>query len=300
MPIGSLTTAWDSAAVTSSYDSRLHPAFPDSVKSMYDGNLKRRLAEAQRNSAIVFNGPTYSLRGYHLAVNNPITESTDLQLLLGPTCFYDYLATNLSAAHQDIPKDVLESMSTLDIERLGLSNQLAVNFSVITSDDKLMFQRRSTRVANFPGQLGNGVNGTMQRGTDGHAGDETETGTPDPVAAVIRECQEELGIAPPRSDIKVYGIAVDHRYYQPLLIGEIQIKATFDQIKSAAMAWARDKFEYSSFECIPLTPESVSESLVTDAWAPVAALTSLATIVQHAGREEVQAALRRFGEVRID
>jgi hypothetical protein len=182
MPIGSLTTAWDSAAVTSSYDFRLHPAFPDSVKSMYDGNLKRRLAEAQRNSAIVFNGPTYSLRGYHLAVNNPITESTDLQLLLGPTCFYDYLATNLSAAHQDIPKDVLESMSTLDIERLGLSNQLAVN----------------------------------------------------------------------------------------------------------------------SFECIPLTPESVSKSLVTDAWAPVATLTSLATIVQHAGREEVQAALRRFGEVRID
>jgi isopentenyldiphosphate isomerase len=299
MPIGSLTTAWDSEAVTSSYDPRLHPAFPGSVRSVYDRNLKYRLTEAERNSAVVFNGPTYSLRGYNLAVNDPVTESTDLKLLLGSTCFYDYLATNLSIAHGDIPQDVLESMSALDIEHLGLSNQLAVNFSVITSDGKLMFQRRSTRVANFPGQLGNGVNGTMQRGTDGHVGDETEAGTPDAVAAVIRECHEELGIIPPRSDIKVYGIAVDHRYYQPLLVGEIQIQATFDQIRSAAMAWARDKFEYSSFECIPLTPESVCKSLVTDAWAPVAALTSLGTIVQHAGREEVQVALRRFEEVTI-
>lgn len=299
MPIGSLTTAWDAQAVTAAYDAKLRPSFSPLLKSVYDRNLKCRLAEAERNSAIVFNGPTYSLRGYRLAVNDPVTEATDLELFLGTTCFYDYMATNLSVAHGDVPHEVIESMSSLDVEHLGLSNQLAVNFSVITSDGKLMFQRRSMRVANFPGQLGNGVNGTMQRGTDGHVGDENEMGSPDPIAAVIRECHEELGIVPLRSDIKVYGVVVDHRYYQPLLVGEVKIRATFDQITSAAMAWARDKFEYSSFECIPLAVETVSKSLMMDPWAPVAALTSLATIVQHAGREQTQAALRRFEEVTI-
>ena len=293
MRVGNLMTAWSQDLIHASYKPGCHSNIPKSVQGVYGRNLQRRIAEAQRDGVVIFDGPSYALCDYRIFVDNPITKSTRLELLLGPTSYYNYLATNLSVPCGDLPDDVLKILPSVEIPDLPLSNQFAINFSIVTSDNRLVLQRRSSRVANYPRRLANGVNGTTQRGVDQHAGDESEAGDPDPIATVRRECHEEIGILPARSSIISYGIAVDHRYYQPLLIGEVNIGVTFEEVHSAAMAWAEDKFEYSNFESLPLTPDRISESFVTDSWMPVCALTTLATLIHRVGRTEVQDAFER-------
>jgi hypothetical protein len=92
-----------------------------------------------------------------------VTERTKIELLLGPTTFYEYLATNQSLRETHLRRAFASLVSGSDVGRLPLSHQLAANFSVITSDGFFVLQRRSHRVANFPGLLASGVNATMQR-----------------------------------------------------------------------------------------------------------------------------------------
>ncbi|GAB3661164.1 hypothetical protein GCM10027589_23260 [Actinocorallia lasiicapitis] len=299
MPIGSLLTRWAADAITAVYDPDLRPEFPERYPAVYDKNLRKRMDEAKAGDLLMFNGTTYALRDYRVSVPDPVTEDTHLQLRLGPTCFFDYLATNFSAASADLPLELLRTLPGRDISEIPLSNQLAMNFSVITADGMLLCQRRSARVANFPLQLANGINGTMQRGVDGHQGDETSERNPDPIGCVLRECAEEIGITPDRKDVTVYGIVIDHRYFQPLMIGEVRLPLTAEEIQSAAMAWARDKFEYTSFEVVPLTAGPVVRSLMTDTWVPVCAAATLASVIQHSGRAAVERSLVAFEKVVI-
>lgn len=301
MIVGSLQTAWTADEIAARYDVRWQPEVPAVIRDRFDAGLTQRLSESQESGSVVFDGATYALHDYRLVVTDPVTERTRIELLLGPTTFFEYLASNQSLLETDLRQAVARLASPSHLGRLPLSNQLAANFSVITSDGFFVLQRRSNRVANFAGLLASGVNATIQRGDRGQRGDECSDGEPDPIAAVIRECKEELGVVVERSAVKVFGLALDHRYLQPLLVGELLVPDTYAGLRSSAMAWARDKFEYERFEALAVSPRSTLDSFAENRWVPVCALTTLMSTIARFGRDEVlrQYCAHEGGEVQV-
>jgi len=297
--IGSLLTTWTPDTISCLYDDERKFSFPTEFRSSYTKALDRRLSQLRAKGATVFDGPSYSLRDCRIEVYDPIEEWTRLELLLGPLTYFDFLASNLSVPTGDLSPRIVGKLPFLEIADLPLSNQLGINVSIVTADSRLVIQRRSRMVTHFAGQLANGVNATMQRGMSGHVGDETEDGIPDPILTIQRECREELGFTPDRDSVVIYGIAVEHQYFQPILIGEVRTPMSYDHLRSIAAAWARDKFEYRQLESLPLDPRTIARSLVTNHWVPICALTTVTTCVHHTTREDVTKALSASSVTRI-
>jgi len=193
--------------------------------------LPDRIAQLEAMAAdkgqTLFNGKQVRLCDYRYGGPNATGGTSDkpLELRLGWT---EYFYTRLTNGDRQFKlpcgQSILQKYGP-DLEDLagsGLSNPMAVNMSVVTSDRKIYLSTRSKMVSWNPEQLQPAVSG------DGQPEDLDENGIYDPFRTAIREAQEECVGAYPieRDQVTFFGLARTMGTQFPFLFGEIRLPVT--------------------------------------------------------------------------
>jgi hypothetical protein len=305
--IGDSHTTFGKTDVAVEYNSRWDDNIPQEWRNIMPEVIRRFEENARKSGQVLFDGPGYFLRDYTFDVVNPYDEVFRLNLLMGPSSYYRYIGSNKALYQQFLQSgegliSLAEKypLSAMDLSELPLSNYLAVNVNLITSDRQFLVQRRSRRVSNFQGSLASAINASMSRGTKGRTMDEDERGRPDPFITVLREAKEELGINLFVEDIKFFGLIIELEYYQTLLFGEVYTALSSTEILRKARLAAKDKFEYARLEFYPFTLQGVATRLLdpSSPWVPVSALAVIFSTMHAFGEDELEQSLSGSGEVR--
>lgn len=305
--IGDSQTTFGKDDIAVEYNPRWDDNIPQEWRNIMPEVIRRYEADARKSGQVLFDGPGYFLRDYTFDVVDPYSEAFRLNLMMGPSSYYRYIGSNKAMHQQFLPSgDGLISLaeryplSDMDLSDLPLSNYLAVNLNLITSDRQFLVQRRSRRVSNFQGALASAINASMSRGTKNKTMDEDEAGRPDPFVTVLREAKEELGIHLFVEDIKFFGLIIELEYYQTLLFGEVSTALSSTEILRKARLAAKDKFEYAKLEFYPFTLPSVATRLLdpSSLWVPVSALAVIFSAMHAFGEEGLEQSLSGPGALR--
>jgi 8-oxo-dGTP pyrophosphatase MutT (NUDIX family) len=190
------------------------------------------LALAREGERMLYNGDLIRL------VEARVTPA-QLHLELGPTCYRDFLGTNLHHA--------------ATVWRTGeqhLANPLGISSTVITRDGFLVFGRRSGRVAFHAGHLHTfgGLLESSDRDADGRF---------DVFAAAVRELTEELGVRTDEiAEIVVAGLVRDRSILQPELLFEATMNLSRAEL-TARFDPTLPEQEHTGLEFVHAEPEAI-------------------------------------------
>lgn len=249
---------------------RLSPAADMAVAQTWE--VEAALAEQEGRR--LYNGSLARLGSWQ-------ADGLGLQLTLGPTCYRDFLGTNLrrAAVASGIPEG----------ER---SDALGVSALIVTADGMLVLGRRSERVAYHAGHLH--TFGGMVESVDRLA-----DGTYDVVGCVLREVCEELPLRHGQvAQVSLLGLARDRAILQPELLFEAQVTASLAVLRQRFEAGAPDE-EHVAIESVPARGEAVIPFLMKSApVAPVAEASLLLYGRVHWGTSWYErTCVEYFGEV---
>ena len=228
----------------------------DEIERLIEDAWHRAELNAEANDRTLFDGPIcrlvdYSVRGHRL------------HLTLGATTYREFVGTN--CAHADLWC------------RFGpevLANPLGVSAAVVTTDGYVLLTRRSERVYAYPGRI-HPVAGTVRLAPD-------STGPPDPVAAVIDEIHEELGLpADALGPITCVGLVRGKRLVQPDVIFEVPVATDVESLRAAA-AGASGADENDRLE--PILNESGAVVAYLEAYCEQMTPVASATLLLHGQR----------------
>ena len=111
----------------------------------FEAEIERTWAMRKEKNPFLFNGSKFRLHGVSHDEGKPVT------LLLGQTCYRDYVCTNMNNDRWGFLSDY--GKREYANERACFSDALGVGSIVETSDNKLVFIRRSHQVYEDPGHL---------------------------------------------------------------------------------------------------------------------------------------------------
>lgn len=111
----------------------------------FEASIEKTWTDLKEKNPFLFNGSKFRLHG----VRNEAGDS--LSLLLGQTCYRDYVCTNMNDKHWGFLRDY--GKREYANEHACFSDALGVGSVVETSDSKLIFIRRSHQVYEDPGHL---------------------------------------------------------------------------------------------------------------------------------------------------
>ena len=210
------------------------------------------LALAREDKRMLYNGDLIRLVEARPA-------ETQLHLELGPTCYRDFLGTNLHHA--------------ATLWRSGeqhLANPLGISSTVITRDGFLVFGRRSARVAFHAGHL-HTFGGLLE------ASDRDAEGRFDVFMAAIRELNEELGIRKEEiASIVIAGLVRDRSILQPELLFEATLTLSRAELTARFDPTLPDQ-EHTGLEFVHDDPETIVPFVRRS--APVAPVALAATLL---------------------
>ncbi len=219
---GQLTTEWVDTPRPS------HPEIDRLIAATWD----ERVAEATGSGRLLYNGQM----GRLIAAR---ADRERLHLVIGPTCYRDFVGTNLFNA--DAVRAVGESY---------LANPAGISSTAITSDGYVLYGRRNDKVAYHPGYL-HTFGGALEEP------DRQEGGGYDPFLAAIRELCEELIIEPEEvANIVCLGIVRDTSLRQPEIIFDATLNLTRVDVL-ARFDPAGQHQEHSAMEWLFDTPDEV-------------------------------------------
>lgn len=116
------------------------------TNDQFETDIDRTWADRKEKKPFLFNGSKFRLHG----VNNEDGDAA-VTLLLGQTCYKDYVCTNMKNSHWGFLRDY--GKREYANEHACFSDALGVGSVVETSDSKLIFIRRSHQVYEDPGHL---------------------------------------------------------------------------------------------------------------------------------------------------
>lgn len=145
-----------------------------------------------------------------------------LRLKLGWTEYFHTRLTNQERAYilpDGESVEIKYGRDLADLSESGLSNPIATNMSVVTSDGKIFLATRGKKVAWNPGEFQPAVSG------DGQPEDLDDNGVYDPFRTAMREAQEECigGYPLTRDMVTFFGLARTRGTQFPFLFGEIRL-----------------------------------------------------------------------------
>lgn len=258
-----------------------HSTIDDVIESTWKEKL--RLAEAGKRT--LYNGLQGRLiKSEVLVKKDDAAQHTSrvngLRLVLGTTCYRDFVGTNLYNAHL--------------AETYGLSclaNPLGTSAVIITADGYLLYGRRSDRVGFHAGYL-HTFGGSLE------AADQTADGSFDVFSAIRRELREELHLADGEiTELVCTGLVRDHQIMQPELLFDASVSVTRDEL--LARFNAETDPEHDAIEVCYDEPNSII-SFIERAGkiAPVAVASIMLHGRFHWGRDWYdQTAFVLFGEL---
>jgi len=186
-----------------------------------------------------------------------VTDSA-LHLELGPTCYRDFVGTNLYAASL-----------TREHGAEFLGDALGISATVITSDGLLAYGRRNQTVAFHGGYL-HTFGGLIERS------DVRADGVCDVVGAMMRELEEELGlIGNEVRNLAITGLVRDRAILQPELLFDVTIGLSRSDLVARFERIVEGQ-EHERIEFVADEPEAIVPFLSRSApVAPVAAAAML-------------------------
>lgn len=224
------------------------PAIEEGIARTWETEL----ALGHESQRMLYNGDLIRL------VESRVTPA-QLHLELGPTCYRDFLGTNLHHA--------------ATVSRTGeqhLANPLGISSTVITRDGFLAFGRRSGRVAFHGGHL-HTFGGLLE------PSDRDAEGRLDVFMAAIRELTEELAIRKDEIDeIIIAGLVRDRCILQPELLFEATLTLSRAELTARFDPTAPNQ-EHTRLEFVHDEPEAIVPFVrrSTSSLAPVAAAAIL-------------------------
>lgn len=186
----------------------------------------------------LFDGPMCRLESFSAA-------PASLTLRLSPTSYKVFYGTNLYRPHL---------RATHGSE--AFANPVGLSAALVTSDDYLLFGRRTANVAYYPNR------------THPFAGSLEPTDAT-PFAGIHRELAEELSLTPAElHSPRLLGIVSDDTLQQPELIIQIHTHKTLADLSSSL-----DPAEHHQLYSIPTTPDAIASASHDPAFTPVALAT---------------------------
>jgi 8-oxo-dGTP pyrophosphatase MutT (NUDIX family) len=154
---------------------------------------------------------------------------------------------------------------------------------------ELVLSRRASQVRNGGSALSITGGGVINLSIGGFPGDEDDDGFPDPIAAVIRELEEELGITVPRSAVSPEAVYIHNQrgaWGKPgaastgQLVATthftVQLALTYDELKQKRVHASRHGGLYESTGTVSFALPAASESLRGDDKRQLEAATTFA------------------------
>jgi hypothetical protein len=198
------TGPFDRTSLEVSWRQQPRPRRQD-VEELIDQAWTQRQAKAQRDGANLFNGPLCRLVAYD-------AREHQLRLHLGPTCYRDFVGTNLHNAH-------LRYSHSPEV----LANPLGVSANIVLAEGFLLLGRRSQRVAYHAGRI-HPIGGCVEPAPEG--------ASPEPFDSIRQELHEELAIpAEHIRSLRCLGLIRDKHIVQPELIFDAAVSCSFEQIQ---------------------------------------------------------------------
>ncbi len=223
------------------------PAIEEAIARTWEAEL----ALAREGERMLFNGDLIRL------VEARVTAD-QLHLDLGPTCYRDFLGTNLHNASMVLQCGVRH-----------LANPLGISSTVLTSDGFLVFGRRGPRVSYHAGYLH--TFGGILEPSDRDAGAQFDL-----FGCASRELTEELGVRRDEiAEIIIAGLVRDRNILQPELLFEATLTASRAELSARFDPTLPDQ-EHTGLEFVRDEPEAMVAFLKRSApVAPVAAAALL-------------------------
>ncbi len=169
-----------------------------------------------------------------------------LHLELGPTCYRDFIGTNVHNAAMVLAAEVGHRFAT----GATLANPLGISVTIMTVDGFLVFGRRSDKVACHAGFL-HTIGGMLEEP------DRRDDGGYDIFGAAARELHEELGTYEEEvREMIVAGLLRDRMLHQPELLFEAASTLTRDNLKSRFDPTMADH-QHTGIEFVHDDPEAI-------------------------------------------
>ena len=196
------------------------------------------------------------LDDYEIMLSDPGDAPCPLLLHVSLTNYFDMMVTNRSldtilakdnaTLREDYAADPLELRNSI------LANPLAVNLSLVTSKDCMIYvARRGYKVATNSNGWGPAVSGTGNSMVD-----LDESRQYNPFITAQREAYEEVTqpYRPDKSEITIFGLARTLGYCFPFLFGELRLNMCEDDLRSFI---PQDNWETIGLVGIPFTIDEV-------------------------------------------
>lgn len=207
-------------------------SLPPDIAVAADERIAEVKAACEAKGALFVNNRQVRLWDYSFGSASDSGGLSDkpMRLQLGWTEYYQTRLTNQSRDHILPCGNSIALKYGRDLEDFsesGLSNPIAVNMTVVTSDGMIYLATRGKKVAWNPGELQPAVSG------DGQPEDLNEASVYDPFRTAIREAQEEcVGSYPvTRDQVTFFGLARTMGTQFPFLFGEIRLPITSKQLQ---------------------------------------------------------------------
>lgn len=175
---------------------RPRPTAPE-IEAAIDRTWPEQLDRAKREGRRLFNG-TMARYIQHRQ------EANDLHLLTGPTCYRDFVGTNL------FNPNLIEHA-----DWSCFSNPVGTTATILTADGSLLYGRRNHTVAFHAGYV-HTFGGALEPADGGHPGHL------DGFGSILRELREELALEAGEIDrITCVGLIRDRQIWQPEMLFEV-------------------------------------------------------------------------------
>lgn len=243
---------------------------PEELIPIRDEIISRESATGRR----IVNGEALSLERFLLTPDG-------VEFKFKETDYYSFVGTHLALDEELTDGQTvrerfggLEEM--IDVEGYNKSpyaKTVGASTVLITEDNKIILQERSSRVAVAPGELHVSIAEGM------HRNDTDETGRIDPVRTALRGIRQELSNLAPgakplqfdQSNIELLALGISEKYLQPEFVLKARIPYSSEQIleaaKNARGAWERRRIFAEDF-----TPENVERLIREEKWSPNGAM----------------------------
>lgn len=232
---------WEPPQVRTHWSDQSHRRIDPVVEARIDAAWASAMSQP---SARLFDGPMCRLEKFAATPDR-------LELFLEPTSYKIFLGANIANPQlaREFGKDVM-------------ANPVGVSAALVSSDDRLIFGRRSSWVAYYPNRL-HPFAGALEPADAG-----------DIFAAMRRELAEEICVpAGELSEMRCLGIVEDARLSHPELIFAVRCSRTAGRID-----FDMDRDENNATWSAAVTPDDLATALQQNAdFTPVAVATILLT-----------------------
>ena len=202
----------------------------EEVEHFIDTSWQRRRNQAAAQGLQLWDGPLCRLIAYQV-------QADRLSLTLGPTSFREFVGTNLHNVH-------LRYSHGSEV----LANPVGLSAVVSAEERYLVLGKRSATVAYHAGRV-HPIGGCLEPSGDGAA--------PDPFAGVLREIQEELGVATGAlKDLTCLGMVRDKHIHQPEIMFDVAAGVGVEDIRRS-LAGAAGRGEHADLVVLRDHPAAV-------------------------------------------